>query len=349
MELRPSPRINRSALSVCERYLNRLPLSLEVRQALLRKLAESRPDDAPAALAELHAIFSDGNEDRDNPACASVNLRLKLAYGSALPDIEQPATGNPDTAEPVLPAAPPINRTPMAPNPWPPRPLAGLIGVVKNCLPSSRLLNRLDGSKVRPDSPDPQGYWHRAGNVRRLVLLGLVLAQTALATYFMTAVLPYRGGQPLEIAILTLFAILCGWVSAGFWTAIMGFLILQFGGDRYAISAGAANDAPIAGKARTAIVMPICNERVARVFAGLSATYASLAKTGNLQHFDFFVLSDSSEPDIRVAEAEAWLEFAAASADSDAFFTAGVSTGSSARAATSPISAVAGAAITATW
>jgi membrane glycosyltransferase len=53
--------------------------------------------------------------------------------------------------------------------------------------------------------------------------------------------------------------------------------------------------------------MPICNEDVASVFGGLRATYLSLARTGKLSQFDFYVLSDSSDPDIRVAEIEAWL------------------------------------------
>ncbi len=75
-----------------------------------------------------------------------------------------------------------------------------------------------------------------------------------------------------------LFAILFGWVSAGFWTAMAGFFLLLVGRDRYAISRSAAADAPIAEDARTAIVMPICNEDVARVFAGLRATYESLAR-----------------------------------------------------------------------
>ncbi|HCE07328.1 MAG TPA: hypothetical protein DEQ40_01770, partial [Oxalobacteraceae bacterium] len=58
--------------------------------------------------------------------------------------------------------------------------------------------------------------------------------------------------------------------------------------------------------ARTAIVMPICNEDVSRVFAGLRATYESVRRSGTLEYFDFFVLSDSSKPDLRVAELAAW-------------------------------------------
>ena len=64
----------------------------------------------------------------------------------------------------------------------------------------------------------------------------------------------------------------------------------------------------IASDARTAIVMPICNENVARVFAGLAATYDSLVRTHEIAQFDFFVLSDSSDPDLRIAEREAWLD-----------------------------------------
>ena len=35
---------------------------------------------------------------------------------------------------------------------------------------------------------------------------------------------------------------------------------------------------------------------LARVFAGLRATYESVERTGELSHFDFFVLSDSNNP-----------------------------------------------------
>ena len=153
-----------------------------------------------------------------------------------------------------------------------------------------------------------KGAWHRAGLRRRIVLLALVIVQTIVATEFMSAVLPYHGGKPLETLLLLLFAILFGWVSAGFWTAMAGFFLLLVGRDRYAISRTAAEDAPIAEEARTAIVMPICNEDVTRVFAGLRATYRSVAMTGELAHFDFFLLSDSNNPETRVAEVAAWLE-----------------------------------------
>ena len=163
-------------------------------------------------------------------------------------------------------------------------------------------------------------------------------------------VLPYHGQQPLELAILSLSSFLFAWVSLGFWTAVTGFLCCA--GDAIATPSpdpwSPARALP--ADARTAVVMPICNEAVARVFAGLRATYESVAARRPLEHFDFFVLSDSTEPDTLAAERHAWRDLLRerrrASAASS---TAGAGTASSARAATSPTSAAAGAASTATW
>jgi membrane glycosyltransferase len=124
-------------------------------------------------------------------------------------------------------------------------------------------------------------------------------------------ILPYHGRQPLELAILIMFAILFAWISAGFWTALAGFATLALGRDRNAITRTIRPDAQpsdIPHDARTAIVMPICNEDVPRVFAGLRATYESLATTGALDRFDFFILSDSVSADKRVEELVAWIE-----------------------------------------
>jgi membrane glycosyltransferase len=174
---------------------------------------------------------------------------------------------------------PPLNRTPMAPRRW---------------------------RRSKAAIPPSRGRWRTSALLRRICLSTFVLAQTWAATYFMASVLPYQGRQPIEIAVLVLFAVLFGWISAGFWTAMTGFLMLWRGSDRHAISRTAAPNAPIEDGARTAIVMPIFNENVARVFAGLRATYESLAHTEHLRHFDFFVLSDSNDPDACIAEPLAW-------------------------------------------
>ena len=158
------------------------------------------------------------------------------------------------------------------------------------------------------DAERPEGGQLRAtAMMRRLLLTALVLGQTGVFAYGMVNhVLPYHGARPLELAILSLSSFLFAWVSLGFWTAVTGFLLLCWGRDRYAITRSVEPGTPLAADARCAVVMPICNEGVARVFAGLRATYESVVRAGTLQHFDFFVLSDSTEPDTLTAERHAW-------------------------------------------
>jgi membrane glycosyltransferase len=289
----------------CERYLDQLPLMPEQRRELLRQASACGKAHPRNAMHDLHRVMAGDIEDSENPAYDTVQQRLDYSYGG--PRQGRPELTRRDVQGRVrLNSTPPLNRASMAPCAWP---LAPMFRRFRSA--TGRVRPEQGGPQAEETcavSPDPRGRWHRAGTVRRVVLLALTIGQTALATYFMLGVLPYHGAQPLELGLLVLFAILFGWVSAGFWTAMMGFLVLLIGDDRYSISRHAAGKGPIDPKARTAIVMPICNEDVARVFAGLRATFLSLEQTGELKHFDFFVLSDSGDPDTRVAETEAWLE-----------------------------------------
>jgi membrane glycosyltransferase len=203
-----------------------------------------------------------------------------------------------------LQTTPPLARASMTPRPWQLHPLRRLWQAMK-----ARVLGRrgcmqaraADAVTARPRR------WQPAGTLRRVLLLSLVLAQTVVATWFMTAVLPYRGQHLLEIAILAVYAVLFAWISAGFWTALMGFWTLLREHDRHAISASAPDDVPLPAQTRTALLVPICNEDVPRVFAGVRATWDSICRAGLREHFDVFFLSDSFDADVRVAELDAWL------------------------------------------
>jgi hypothetical protein len=105
--------------------------------------------------------------------------------------------------------------------------------------------------------------------------------------------------------LLGLYALLFAWVCAGFVTALMGFGVL-LRGDPHTLSAASVARRPIRGDARTAIVMPICNEDVSVVVAGLRATLESLAATGGSTLFDAYLLSDTTDPQLRVDELAAW-------------------------------------------
>jgi len=147
--------------------------------------------------------------------------------------------------------------------------------------------------------------------VRRRILLSiLVLIPSGIASSFMLGVLPHKGESWLELAIAFFFGALFGWISIGFWTALLGFFVLIRGRERFAITKGMETDKqPLDPGARTAILMPICEEPVDRVFAGLKAMYRSLERTGELEHFDFFILSDTGEPSRWVDEEMAWFEW----------------------------------------
>ena len=302
-------------VSVPDHYLALLPLDPESRAALKARLSGCTTEEA--CFAELHAALA-GTVDATT--LDSIKARLMLGWQSGFQEgasLSQDAQGHTE-----IRSWPPIVRSAMVPEPWRTNPLTrawhALIGRVHK--------ERFHG--VLEDAS--QAQWRKVGSSRRLILVVLMLLQSTIAIWYMKQVLPYQGwalinlseiahqgwGESfrqvlpyvLQTSILLLFAILFCWVSAGFWTALMGFWQLVTGRDRYSISASTVGDEPIAPEARTALVMPIANEDVARVFAGLRATYESVVATGHIDRFDVFILSDSNDPDKCVAEQKAWLD-----------------------------------------
>ena len=186
--------------------------------------------------------------------------------------------------------APPIRRTPMPAQPW--------FGLWRGLLFALWPGLRFPAPTV-PDAP-----WQAAATRRRRVLLALVAALGGSALLLQWQAAPQGltvGGWAQALLVTLLFA----WVGAGFVTALMGAWVM-LRGDRHGLRLREPH-APIDGNARTAIVMPICNEDVATVYAGLRATCESLAATGALSLFDIYILSDSADPAVRAAEQRAWL------------------------------------------
>src|SRR5215467_8701683 len=144
---------------------------------------------------------------------------------------------------------------------------------------------------------------------RRTCFALLVMATTALIAERMYEMLQVNGLTPLKLAIFVLFVILLIPIALSFWTSIIGFNVQCVGGDSLDLSRTLTEEEKESRTLpRTAIVMPIYNEDPVRVFAGLKATYESLQKEGWLDTFDFFVLSDTTNPDIWVREELAFAE-----------------------------------------
>ncbi|HWH73857.1 MAG TPA: glucans biosynthesis glucosyltransferase MdoH, partial [Methylibium sp.] len=183
---------------------------------------------------------------------------------------------------PLALTAPALRRGSMAPRPWSGL-WSGLCAAWRGGASASAL---------------PASGWTAAAGRRRRRLLALVLACAGLATLLLEATAPAGERGPWVLAQTGLFALLFAWVAAGCVTAVMGYRSL-LRGDRHVPTAAAVADVPIRPDARTAIVMPICNEDIGTVAAGLRATCESLRAA--MQHegvpevFDVFILSDSAD------------------------------------------------------
>jgi membrane glycosyltransferase len=131
---------------------------------------------------------------------------------------------------------------------------------------------------------------------RRWLFLYVVLASTVAAVTAMAGVLRGGGFSPGEVALLALFAVLFAWISISFWLPCFGAVAKLTGHSIVALKAPSGPSA-----ARTAILMPVYNEDAAGVFAGVRAIWESAGSD-----FDFYVLSDSTNPTAWVAEELAW-------------------------------------------
>ena len=221
------------------------------------------------------------------------------------------STGSSAVAHPDVGASmPPMNRGSMVARPWRGFVAGLLVGWIA-------LMDRLAGRAASQDAampvpPAPADAsatiaWKQAAVRRRRALLALVVLSVIGATAMLDQVLPTYSSDALRTAQIGLFSVLFGWVSAGFYTAMMGFWV-QWRGDPHALSSRAVVHHPIAAGTRTALVMPICNEQVSTVFAGLRATVESLIAAGGSRLFDVYLLSDTNDPTIRTAELAAWAE-----------------------------------------
>lgn len=138
---------------------------------------------------------------------------------------------------------------------------------------------------------------------RRAVFALLVLATIASASGRMADLVAKNGFTPLECAIFALFVVLMLPVAFSFWLAIFGFAVRLRGHDPLSpvrALSGAPREIPL--EVRTAIAVPVHNEDPVRVAAGVRATFASLQATGQADRFTFFLLSDTTDPDVWVEE-----------------------------------------------
>ncbi len=141
--------------------------------------------------------------------------------------------------------------------------------------------------------------------LRRLFVIGGAAALSLFGAYEMYFVLNGNGANTLGLFVLALFVVLFSWIALAFTSSLGGFVSLLSGGG---LGLGIARDDPLpALRDRTALLLPTYNESPRRVMAGLAAIYESLEATGRLDHFDLFILSDTTNPDLWIEEEAAFL------------------------------------------
>jgi membrane glycosyltransferase len=141
----------------------------------------------------------------------------------------------------------------------------------------------------------------------RRLLFAALMAVTMIGSIVLAALaLSPAGFSTIDITLIVMFAITLPWTAAGFWNAIIGFLILRFSSDSIAAvipqAARIRGDEPIS--ASTAILLCIRNELPERMIRNLQPMLADLEKSVFGACFHVYVLSDTSDPNIAAIEKE---------------------------------------------
>jgi membrane glycosyltransferase len=156
-------------------------------------------------------------------------------------------------------------------------------------------LARWDGAVAHRPARPARTPW-----LARLAVFGGALALTAYGGWQMLETVSVSGSPTvLQLVLVVLFCLTFSWIALAFTSALVGFGTLLRRGPNGADPASLAT--------RTAILMPVYNETTARVFAGVEAMHESVAATGLGRHFDWFILSDSTQADAWIAEERAFL------------------------------------------
>ncbi|MCA6125395.1 glucans biosynthesis glucosyltransferase MdoH [Bradyrhizobium sp. WSM 1704] len=141
--------------------------------------------------------------------------------------------------------------------------------------------------------------------MRRASVLVLTAALTCAGAYEMYMVVQVGGVTIMEGMVLVLFVALLAWIAFSFASALAGFFVLL---RREGNALPIPDDGPLPQLAsQTAVLLPTYNENPHQLMARLRAIHESVEATGQAERFDWFVLSDTRDPDIWIAEEQAFL------------------------------------------
>ncbi|MEM9500021.1 MAG: glucans biosynthesis glucosyltransferase MdoH [Pseudomonadota bacterium] len=145
---------------------------------------------------------------------------------------------------------------------------------------------------------------------RRVIFTFLNLATVSALTWGIAMAFSKGGWSVSDIIILGCFMVGAPWTVMGLWNALIGIWLLH--GRSNGIQAVAPhlpamqNTGPL--RTRTALAMTVRNEDPVRSFELLEQMRRGLDATGHGAHFDVYVLSDTTDPDVAAQEEQLFAE-----------------------------------------
>ncbi len=148
---------------------------------------------------------------------------------------------------------------------------------------------------------------------RRMTFAVLFLVTMAGSLWLAALALTPGGFGILDVAALVLFAITLPWMVAGFWNAVIGFVIMRFSADPVVAVLPAAglirDDEPVT--ASTAMLLCVRNEAPLRVIRNLEPMLDGIYASGYGERFHLYVLSDTSDAGLALVEEASFSELIA--------------------------------------
>ena len=149
----------------------------------------------------------------------------------------------------------------------------------------------------------PRG-WERVVAHRQRLSLGLTAIATCVLLAGTWSVLDRQGMSAVTMtAYLAIYGAMNFFLMNSFWKTVLGIIYVLRGEDRNPWHPVHWARDPLPGT-RVAILFPVFHEDVARVAAGMAATWESIERTapGLAGRFDLFLISDSRLPEYAIAE-----------------------------------------------
>ena len=144
------------------------------------------------------------------------------------------------------------------------------------------------------------GFGLKSVTLRRVYIFIGTAAMTMAGCYEMYEVLKVGGITILEAMVLALFVLLFAWIAFSFMSTLAGFVVLLF---RMRDRLGIDPAGPLPGvTSRNAMLLPTYNEDPDRIMARLRAIHESVGETGYASQFDWYVLSDTTDPSVWISE-----------------------------------------------